>query len=225
MNKISKSLLLALAFGSSASTATASSVINDVTASGPGLGSFSVDEKGVASDGNFLDLSKTFSSVNPIILTFTVGHSEATGTPYNVNEAIENNTSTAFTGFHLHIDEPATPGNGVVFTSFSSSSSDDTAPDFTPNFTLDSPSKDQLSPFEHSGPRDLNFTGELKAGSTLDDGYFSLNMPDPGAGKTYTFTITQTPVAGVVPEPETYAMLLAGLGLLGFITRRKRTIP
>lgn len=30
-----------------------------------------------------------------------------------------------------------------------------------------------------------------------------------------------TPVAPV-PEPETYAMLLSGLGLLGFAARRKR---
>jgi len=28
--------------------------------------------------------------------------------------------------------------------------------------------------------------------------------------------------AAVVPEPETYAMLLAGLGLVGFAARRKR---
>ncbi|SFH44596.1 PEP-CTERM protein-sorting domain-containing protein/MYXO-CTERM domain-containing protein [Nitrosospira sp. Nsp14] len=27
----------------------------------------------------------------------------------------------------------------------------------------------------------------------------------------------------VIPEPETYSMLLAGLGLLGFIARRHRT--
>ena len=26
-----------------------------------------------------------------------------------------------------------------------------------------------------------------------------------------------------IPEPETYAMLLAGLGLLGFIARRRKT--
>jgi hypothetical protein len=32
-------------------------------------------------------------------------------------------------------------------------------------------------------------------------------------------------VAAAVPEPETYAMLLAGLGLLGFAARRKRSSP
>jgi hypothetical protein len=29
-------------------------------------------------------------------------------------------------------------------------------------------------------------------------------------------------VTGVIPEPETYAMLLAGLGLMGFVARRRR---
>ena len=28
-------------------------------------------------------------------------------------------------------------------------------------------------------------------------------------------------VTGVIPEPETYAMLLAGLGLMGFVARRR----
>jgi hypothetical protein len=27
---------------------------------------------------------------------------------------------------------------------------------------------------------------------------------------------------GAVPEPETYAMLLAGLGIVGMVTRRRR---
>ena len=35
------------------------------------------------------------------------------------------------------------------------------------------------------------------------------------------YGVTGTLVAGVVPEPETYAMLLAGLGLMGAITRRR----
>jgi hypothetical protein len=33
----------------------------------------------------------------------------------------------------------------------------------------------------------------------------------------------QVVVVGTIPEPETYAMLLAGLGLLGFIARRRKS--
>jgi hypothetical protein len=33
----------------------------------------------------------------------------------------------------------------------------------------------------------------------------------------------QVAAVGSIPEPETYAMLLAGLGLLGFIARRRKT--
>lgn len=38
-------------------------------------------------------------------------------------------------------------------------------------------------------------------------------------------TTTSTPVSSPVPEPETYAMLLAGLGLLGFTARRRKHTP
>jgi hypothetical protein len=33
-----------------------------------------------------------------------------------------------------------------------------------------------------------------------------------------TFTVTQVPT---IPEPETYAMLLAGLGLMGVMAKRR----
>ena len=33
----------------------------------------------------------------------------------------------------------------------------------------------------------------------------------------------RSPPLALIPEPETYAMLLAGLGLLGFIARRRKT--
>lgn len=208
-----KSLIAALIFGGSISTASASAVITDITASGPGMGSFSV----LASSSNDkgLDLSKTFDSINPITLTFTVAHSVGNGGSYDVIESITNNTGTAFSGFHFSITEPAdASGNGVVFTSFNSST--------LAGFTLDSPSVNPSSPFSSSGPRDLNFTGNLTAGGTADAS-FHLSPFDPGVGNTYTFSITQTPTVSAIPEPETYAMLLAGLAVMGAVARRKNS--
>jgi hypothetical protein len=218
MNVTTKSLLVAMAFGGSVATATASSVVTDITASGSGLGSFSLE----STDPNFYDLSSTYASVNPITLTFTVGHAEGADRDHHVYEMINNGTAATFSSFHFHLDGPAnSPASNVTFNYFDAEDNI-FAPELPPGFTLDSPSKAQPAPFELTGPRDLNFTGELKAGASIEEGYFSMNIPDPGAGNTYTFSLTQTPVAGVVPEPETYAMFLAGLGLMGFMARRKQ---
>ena len=113
MNLKLKSLVVAIAFGSSVTTATASSVITNVTASGPGLGSFSLNSIGSI---GLIDFSSTFGSVNPITYTFTVGHSETGFSSYHVVEDIINGTSAPFTGLHLQIVEPeSAPANGVVW--------------------------------------------------------------------------------------------------------------
>ena len=39
---------------------------------------------------------------------------------------------------------------------------------------------------------------------------------------SYAFTASVIPAVTAVPEPETYAMLLAGLGLMGFMVRRRK---
>jgi hypothetical protein len=36
------------------------------------------------------------------------------------------------------------------------------------------------------------------------------------------FCVTGIPVTAPVPEPESYAMLLSGLGMMGLLHRRKR---
>ena len=36
------------------------------------------------------------------------------------------------------------------------------------------------------------------------------------------FNVTFTPMVAAVPEPETYALMLAGLSALGFISRRRK---
>jgi hypothetical protein len=198
MNTMSKAIIAALVFGGSISTATAGGVITDVTASGPGLGSFAAGA--ITPDDHSLDFTKSFDSLNPITLTFTVAHTDGGGNPYSIAEAVTNNTGQAWTDFHYSITEP-NQGNGVVFTGFNQST--------LGGFTLDNPPS--------SGPRNLNFTGNLADGGTANAS-FNISAFDPGAGNTTTFTLTQVPT---IPEPETYAMLLAGLLLMGGIAKRK----
>jgi hypothetical protein len=199
MNTLSKAVVAALVFGGSISTASAAGVITDITASGGGLGSFETLSN--TTNPNVLDLTKTFDSLDPIVLTFTVAHTEGgAGNPYAVTEAITNNTGQSWVDFHYSITEPD-QGQGVVFTEHTGST--------LSGFTLD--------PDPASSPRNLNFTGNLADQGTADAA-FMLSPFDPGQGQTATFTLTQVPT---IPEPETYAMLLAGLALMGGIIKRR----
>ncbi len=61
-------------------------------------------------------------------------------------------------------------------------------------------------PMPTTGPLTL----EVKGSSNASHGFYA----------SYAGTVN---VVGMVPEPGTYAMLLAGLGAVGFIARRRRT--
>ena len=57
------------------------------------------------------------------------------------------------------------------------------------------------------------FTGVLAAGS------YNLTVSgNAGAGASYGGNVVLTPI----PEPETYALMLAGLGVVGFVAARRR---
>jgi len=157
MKTQTKFLIAALFFTGSISTASASADISNISASGLGLGTFSWNLS-----GNDLTINKTFDSVNPIDLEFTVIH--GTGAPgINVTEHITNNTGVDWTDFHFTISGHS----GVVFNDFSNST--------LSGFTL------EHAPI--SGPTNLNFLGGLADGG-ITDGLFNLSMPDPGAGNS-----------------------------------------
>lgn len=201
MNKFSKAVIVALLFGGSISTASAGGVITGVTATGLSGDSFNFALNGA---DHTLDISKILDSINPVTLTFTVSHQDGSGgSPYAVTESVTNHTGQTWTDFHYSITEPD-QGNGVVFTSFDHSTFG--------SFTLDSASS--------SGPRDLNFTGTLADGGVAHAA-FSISPFDPGQGNVSTFSVTQNPSVSAVPEPETYAMMMAGLLLMGSIVKRR----
>ena len=63
---------------------------------------------------------------------------------------------------------------------------------------------------------------------TIPEGASKLSMGFNDSGQGYGdngggLTVGIIEAASPIPEPETYAMLLAGLGLLGFIARRRKT--
>ena len=190
-----------------------SGVISHISASGLGMGTFSSSlglrkggkgddgghHSGKGDDGGHhsgkLELWKTFDSVNPIILDFTVkggDDDEGGGGPYTITEHITNNTGVNWTDYHLTI----TDGNGTVFTGSST-----------------------LAGFQLYGSDSghLNFLGALAAGQSADL-VFRINPFNPGEDHTGHFYLTQVPT---IPEPEAYAMFLAGLGLMGFMARRR----
>nr|WP_315253189.1 PEP-CTERM sorting domain-containing protein [uncultured Duganella sp.] len=66
----------------------------------------------------------------------------------------------------------------------------------------------------------FNWTGLTSLTFSTSGGTF---LNTYGGGNGYQFVLDDLRLTSAVPEPETYAMLLAGLGLLGFAARRKRS--
>lgn len=60
----------------------------------------------------------------------------------------------------------------------------------------------------------LSWSGTLAAGS------YAVNISGLSAAKNTQYTTTLA--AAPVPEPETYALLLAGLGVVGFVASRRK---
>lgn len=80
-------------------------------------------------------------------------------------------------------------------------------------------------------PTDWSYSAYFRSvplsGATTDNSFavrINVNADDTGGYNASRWTLTNSTVAAV-PEPETYAMMLAGLGLMGAIARRKKKTP
>ncbi|SEL52638.1 PEP-CTERM sorting domain-containing protein [Nitrosovibrio tenuis] len=195
MNSLSKLIITALAFGGSISTASAAGVVTDITAS---VGRLGLDVHGDTTASNVLNLSKTLNSLDPVTPVVTVGHTDG-GSNYAVTENSINLPGQEWTNLHLPIKEPTIGVQGNVSASHNQSTLTD--------ITLDS----------SIGSRNIDFTGALTA-SAAPAATFNLSLDDAGFRNASAVTLKQVPA---IPEPETYAMLLAGLGLMGFIVKRR----
>jgi hypothetical protein len=78
-----------------------------------------------------------------------------------------------------------------------------------------------------------SFAALVYTGGDVSLANFKLNISSANYGLTDTVTTSSytttsykgfVEVAALVPEPETYAMLMAGLGLLGFASRRRKSL-
>jgi len=72
------------------------------------------------------------------------------------------------------------------------------------------PDQVDTQPYPYTGFYSLNFSGISKVTLTGSQGDWVV-----------VDNITTDNITTAVPEPETYAMMLAGLGLMGFIARRR----
>ena len=77
---------------------------------------------------------------------------------------------------------------------------------------------------DFGGPRTFSYDGGSLKLAVNDVYLFSLDAKDPIIGHISDVRSDPPPIAGAVPEPSTWAMMLLGFGGLGFMTyRRKRT--
>lgn len=161
----------------------------------------------------------------------------STGDNYAINAntgavTVATSLTGAYTAVSYTNSDPSTPSVAPASTSlYYINSANDTLNVATSSFN--NPTITTVGPLNHvilsANGFDIDVNGVGYAAVNMDDGslrsrLLTINTATGGATFLGTFngTINGLTVAPVPePEPETYAMLLAGLGLVGFMSRRK----
>jgi len=76
--------------------------------------------------------------------------------------------------------------------------------------------------FSPTGSNEWGFTNVAYGTGPLVLKLFGIAAPSLAAGTSITASYGGTLNVSAVPEPETYAMMLGGLGLIGFLARRRK---
>lgn len=150
------------------------------------------------SAGSLLSFDLDFSSLGSVLLNFTVGAADV-GSTLSFNSLVRNLSG-------LGIDSASFKINGASFSGFGEISNDGF-------HAITGSGKSASGGWATFAP---GLTTEFYIGSPFDNSNdWSINLAGLNAGDSFSIMVA-------VPEPEQYAMLLAGLGVIGAVARRRK---
>ena len=153
-----------------------------------------------STDG-LLSFDLDFSKWSPVTLNYEIA-AEDNGNPISFSAVIRNFVGTGMDKFSISLSMSSFDSVGTVTRAFGTSTVSLTGENTIANISFDMPEY-------------LDFSIGAALGG-LNEVDWTIDSSVLRSGDILSVTIAP------VPEPETYAMLLAGLGLVGFAARRRR---
>jgi hypothetical protein len=200
--------------------ATAAGAATTLTVESGPAGSVTLDSSTAGTNGDPWLMTESVGAVAPVVVrldnpdTNPVGPDNSTGSGHAFgkwfSKTVTNNTSDVWTSFDLELQSelgvPSVDGDGLSFAQGAS-------------LVVSSDKFSNVHRVEDV--RDfLNFDGgSVGIGESVT---FLFAITDNGDRNTFWLSETANRVVGNVPEPETYALMLAGLGAMGWMARRRK---
>ena len=206
MLKTASALLLSVLAGSAGAQTFLSATLNNASENPPTVPTTSTGQPRPASFGTasfFIDSAQTFMTFTATIFNIDVTGSQTPDTNDNLGNA------------HIHAGPAVTPTtNGPVVWGF-----------FGAPFNDNSPNDAVVTPFATGVGGTFSGKWDMGEGNNTT---LAAQLPNIFAGNSYiNFHTTQFPGGEVrgaiqpIPEPETYALMLAGLGAVSLVARKR----